>query len=60
MFENLSRRTIMTAFDIFLYFCKDHMGFTAVALIGIIGSVVAGIALATLSIIRSVKSKANK
>ena len=50
----------MTAFDIFLYFCKDHMAFTTIALIGIIGSVVAGIALATLSIIRSVKSKANK
>lgn len=50
----------MTALDIFLYFCKDHMAFTAIALIGIIGSVVAGIALATLSIIRSVKSKADK
>ena len=50
----------MTAFDIFLYFCKDHIGFTVIALIGIIGSVVAGLALATLSIIRSVKNRANK
>lgn len=50
----------MTALEIFMYFCKDHMAFTAIALIGIIGSVVAGIALATLSIIRSVKRKASK
>lgn len=47
----------MTAFEIFLYFCKDHMAFTVIAAIGLIGTAVAGIALLTLGIIKTVKNK---